>query len=79
MPSQEPSGEPTDDLPFDLPEQAVPHDRKKAQPLGSPYAIPLGTLVAGAYVGVTDQVQTQPVHDGPYVGVNTTIVGDDGN
>jgi hypothetical protein len=26
----------------------------------SPYAVPLSTLIGGAYVGVTDQVQLQP-------------------
>ena len=27
----------------------------------SPYAVPLSTLLGGAYVGVADQVQLQPV------------------
>lgn len=41
----------------------------------SPYAVPLGTLVAGAYVPVTEQVELQPtsafepvVASGPVLG-----------
>ncbi len=33
--------------------------------LPNPYAVPLATLVAGAYVAVTEQVQLQPASTFP--------------
>ena len=49
--------------PIDDPADDGPEDDRaglRREPLGSPYAVPLGTLTAGAYVAVTDQVQEQP-------------------
>lgn len=51
----------------DLPPDLVADGPVRRQPAGSPYAVPLGTLTAGAYVAVTDQVQLQP-DDGRVVG-----------
>jgi hypothetical protein len=48
-----PSDDPTDDVPDG-------RDLPRREPLGSPYAVPLGTLTAGAYVAVTDHVHVQP-------------------
>ena len=56
-----PIEDPLDDVPEDAPELL------RRQPLGSPYAVPLGTLTGGAYVAVTDQVQEQPTDGGGIV------------
>lgn len=42
--------------------------QRPPQPAMSPYAVPLGTLVAGAYVGVSDQIQVQPDVQTPQYG-----------
>jgi hypothetical protein len=52
--SMRPIDDPADDELDDGP------DRPRREPLGSPYAVPLGTLTAGAYVAITDQVQEHP-------------------
>lgn len=47
----------------------------------SPYAVPLSTLLAGAYVGVTDQVQLHPTSTPHLEGGGAGVVGaaDDGD
>lgn len=50
--------DPVDELPE---EPLLPGpDERARQPLGSPYAVPLSTLVAGAAVAAHDQVQLVP-------------------
>jgi hypothetical protein len=65
----------TDPEALDLPDEV--RDPFRA----SPYAVPLSTLIGGAYVGVTDQVQLQPASP-PHLDsghVAPTVGGDDGD
>lgn len=43
-----------------LPPEDGPDGKPARQPLGSPFAVPLSALVAGAYVGTADQVTVHP-------------------
>lgn len=49
------------------------------QPFGSPYAIPLSTLVAGAAVSYHDQVIVQPETTSPLAASGGGIDGDSGD
>jgi hypothetical protein len=68
MSPTDPTGDP-DDVPDG-------RDLPRREPLGSPYAVPLGTLTAGAYVAVTDQVHVQPQEPGAAVSGPAATYGD---
>jgi len=62
-----------DELPDELPDEVRDPFRAATGP--SPYAVPLTTLVGGAYVSLTEQVEVQPAsapdlghHAGPVLG-----------
>ena len=59
----------TDPEDLDLPDEV--RDPFRA----SPYAVPLSTLIGGAYVGVTDQVQLQPASSPHLDSGNATPLG----
>lgn len=52
-PEEPPAGQQESDLPDDLVPDLLGEERSR-------YAVPLTTLVGGAYVGVADQVTSQP-------------------
>lgn len=60
---------------FEIVDPDEPTERRARTPAASPYAVPLSTLIAGAYVGATEQIEVHPDAPPPGMGDDAGAAG----